>query len=869
MDMIGQSFSHFQILDRLGEGGMGVVYKARDTKLDRIVAVKFLPQYLSARETEQARFLQEAKAAAALSHPNICAIHSIEEKDGELFIVMDFIDGQTLRQKMASGQVPLKLALAIGAQIADGLGAAHELGIVHRDIKPENIMIRNDGLVQIMDFGLAKLRGVSRLTKEGSTLGTMGYMSPEQVQGHDVDARTDIFSLGVVLYELLTGELPFKGDHEAAVIYQIVNVDAPLASSTRPEVSPELDAVVAECLAKEPEERYQFAKEVSRQLKRFKGDSKLGLKDQLGPSRAPFGYPRVSAQNRFQEGSSVGARARLFWIAAGILLVAASLYYFTYLIDRGPKLNPDRTSHELETSVPPSGPIGLSSDGNWVAFPAMDSKGRWNVYFMNTSARDPQRVTNEEGLNEIMPDVSPDGSKIVFSTIDRLSESRVTVRIVSSQGGPSKTILDRGIYPKWRPDGNRIGYLLTPTASKSGKWEFWTVRPDGGDNRLEFVDTLGGNSFGYSWSPDGKAIAWLREFPEHIDEIFIHELESGNERQLTFDRAGINLLCWGANDVVLYSSKKGGNPNLWMVAAGGGQSIQVTTETGSETDVRISADSKKVVYVQEQTVGHVWLLPVDGTAPPQQVTFDNSDIRFPSLSPDRKRIAFQTLSHDRWTSWIMDRDGNNRRQLTSSDRDSFLPSWSLDGKWIAYNSGSVGDSSQVYIINAQTLQMPTLVGHGVWPRWIGDTILTVIRQLRSWVVSTNGREMGPLFEDSTLSYSILSNRFILFRDFHGDRLGWWIVSADHRNDSGRKWAKRLGAYTDGYLLALKDDVFMIRGRRELWKLRIPEGKWENTHIYIPSLGEFSTGDANSVGKETVYSDSRISAKLVMIKDPFK
>ena len=165
---------------------------------------------------------------------------------------MDFVDGLTLRQKIASGEIPVRQAVEIGIQIADGLGAAHEVGIVHRDIKPDNIMIRKDGLVQIMDFGLAKLRGVSRLTKEGSTVGTMGYMSPEQLQGYDVDSRADIFSLGVVLYELLTGQLPFKGDLEAAVAYQIINVEAPRASVIRHEVSPELDALIAECPAKEP-----------------------------------------------------------------------------------------------------------------------------------------------------------------------------------------------------------------------------------------------------------------------------------------------------------------------------------------------------------------------------------------------------------------------------------------------------------------------------------------------------------------------------------------------------------------------------------------------------------------------------------------
>ncbi|MBI3765552.1 MAG: serine/threonine protein kinase [Ignavibacteriales bacterium] len=244
--MIGTVISHYKIIEKLGEGGMGVVYKAEDTKLDRLVALKFLPHHLTANDAEKARFLQEAKAAAALNHPNVCSVIEIDEHDSQMFIVMEFVDGQTLREK--KGQVSFKQAIDIGIQIADGLAAAHEKGIVHRDIKPENIMIRKDGIAQIMDFGLAKLRAsgskITRLTKEGSTVGTAGYMSPEQVQGQDTDHRSDIFSYGVLLYELLTGQLPFKGVHETALAYEIVNVDPPPMSSVKPEIDPSLDAIV-------------------------------------------------------------------------------------------------------------------------------------------------------------------------------------------------------------------------------------------------------------------------------------------------------------------------------------------------------------------------------------------------------------------------------------------------------------------------------------------------------------------------------------------------------------------------------------------------------------------------------------------------
>ncbi len=274
--MIGETINHYKILEELGRGGMGVVYKAQDAKLDRLVALKFLPSHLSTSEQDKARFIQEAKAASAINHPNICTIYSIDEHEQQLFIAMEFVDGQTLRDLVGTDRRSVlqeKRAIDMGVQIADGLAAANDKGIVHRDIKPENIMIRKDGICQIMDFGLAKLAGVSSLTKDGSTVGTTAYMSPEQVQGLEADHRADIFALGVVLYELLTGRLPFKGTHEAAVMYEIVNVDPQPIQEAKPEIDPDLDRIVMKCLEKDQENRYQSAREVAVDLKRFRRDT--------------------------------------------------------------------------------------------------------------------------------------------------------------------------------------------------------------------------------------------------------------------------------------------------------------------------------------------------------------------------------------------------------------------------------------------------------------------------------------------------------------------------------------------------------------------------------------------------------------------
>ncbi len=265
--MIGKTISHYKILAKLGEGGMGVVYKAEDAKLKRLVALKFLSTIALDGE-DKSRFLREAQAAAALNHPNICTIHAIDEADGQMFIAMEFIEGQSLLEKIASGMLQVASVIDIAKQIAEGLQAAHEKGITHRDIKSANIMITEKGQVKIMDFGLAKLaRGGTMLTKEGMTLGTAAYMSPEQAQGEAVDHRTDIWSLGVVLYEMISGQLPFRGEYEQAMMYSIVNEEPEPLTSIRSNVPMDLERVVAKMLAKNPGARYQHVDELPVDLK--------------------------------------------------------------------------------------------------------------------------------------------------------------------------------------------------------------------------------------------------------------------------------------------------------------------------------------------------------------------------------------------------------------------------------------------------------------------------------------------------------------------------------------------------------------------------------------------------------------------------
>jgi TolB-like protein/Tfp pilus assembly protein PilF/predicted Ser/Thr protein kinase len=309
--MIGKTISHYKILEKLGGGGMGVVYKAEDTKLKRLVALKFLPMDLTRDDEAKERFIHEAQAAAALDHPNICDVHEIgETEDGQLFIVMAYYDGETLKKKVASGKLQVADVIEIAIQISQGLAKAHEYGITHRDIKPANVMITKDGVAKILDFGLAKLAGQSGLTKAGTTLGTVAYMSPEQAHGEDVDHRADIWAFGVVLYEMLTGQLPFKGEYEQAMIYSILNETPQSVSSLRANVPTELERIVNLCLVKKATDRYQQMTDLLADLRALKETLEYG------------------ASKRSLAGTAPPRRTRVYLYGAGVVVLALLVWYF-------------------------------------------------------------------------------------------------------------------------------------------------------------------------------------------------------------------------------------------------------------------------------------------------------------------------------------------------------------------------------------------------------------------------------------------------------------------------------------------------------------------------------------------------------------
>jgi serine/threonine protein kinase len=845
--MIGQTISHYRILEKLGEGGMGVVYKAEDTKLKRTVALKFLPRGLETQEPERARFLQEAQAASALNHPNICGIHTIEEFEGQQFIDMEFVDGMTLREKIEQCTVKslfaLQDAIAYAIQIGEALQEAHSHGIVHRDVKPDNIMVNTKNQIKVTDFGLAKLKGSLKLTKTSSTVGTLAYMAPEQIQGGEVDARGDIFSSGIVLYEMLTGHLPFRGEHEAAMMYSILNEDPDPIQTYRPDLSSELLHILNRALEKDPEDRYQSVHDMVIDLRRVKKEtSRVPRIHPVPPLAEEEITPATETQPTPKFKEKKKSRKVLLWTGlVSILIVIAAVIYFIALPSHPPRLNPDMSFGTLEVPFSEIGSSGFSRDGNWLSFTAPDANREWSIYFMNAVKGNPQRLLTEHFKDFVNVEISPDGSEILF---DGVSDQRLYgVYIVSSLGGVSQKIIEPGFLSRWRPDGKRIGYICSPVGgnyqsqSQSGKVEFWTVKSDGRENRLEFVDTLcySSGSKCFDWSPDGNSIAWLRAYPDRTNEIFIRNLKTGEERQLTNDKKMIMEIAWASNNQIFFTSSKSGNTNVWMVPAGGGETVQVTKGIGPDLSVRVSADVKRLLCLEQRQISHTWTANIDGSNA-RQLTFDNQLLAMPSFSPDKKRISFLMQSGDPLQPslhvYIMQSDGTNRTQLILGDAYDYTPSWSPDGKYMTYGSfrrDERVDSTRVYLIEVSNPSNPRVVGKGWWAFWVDAEKFVVIpweTSTHSILYSVHSSEPIELSKDSTWQLPLHDAKYILIRDLRKGNEGWWLETPQQGQDATRKQILSSEYLWSAWPSVSFRYLLYRQANKEVWRVSIPEGKRE-------------------------------------------
>ncbi len=865
---------------------MGLVYKAQDTRLDRIVALKFLPPALRLDDTTRLRFLQEAKAAAAITHPNVCVIHDIQEYTGQQFIVMEYVEGKTLRELVVDpprdkrSTQSISEVLTYALQIGQALHAAHSRGIVHRDITSANIMVNSNGQVKIMDFGLAQLKGVLSPTKSSGAVGTPAYLSPEQIQDGVTDVRSDIFSFGIVLYEMLTGRLPFGGEYYASIIYCILNEEPESLQKQAPEASAELVHVVNRALEKDPDDRYQSVNEMVIDLRRAQRE--------LGRTSGTRALPTSVSQSvdavirrRFSglrkitlSGPQRVSKKRLWMVLVFVAVAATALSLFTLSRDTSERPNPRATFRVLQVPFTQIGYPSITRDGNWVAFPAADAAGEWDVYWMHSSNGSPRRVTTDSSLTITQVDISADGSQIVYDRLNAESEVR-ELHVVSSNGGMSKKIADIGFVARWRPDGQRIGYVrggLLAVPSQSGKVELWSVRPDGSDPRQEFVDDAGlpqGN-VSFSWSPDGKAIAWVRTFADRSEEIVIHDLKSGRERQITSEGKSIHEVCWTSRGTILFSSNRGGSTNLWMVPAKGGPAIQITKEGGPDLGMKMSADGSRLVYLRQQQIGHLWIADVTGERA-REITFDDRDIRSVSFSPDGRYIASRMSDPDvlRTTShiYVVNRYGENRRQLTSGDEIVGWPTWSPDGKWIAYYSYPVSapfDSAKVYLIEVANPAMPRLIGKGFFVWWLDATNFVVLSFSQSWQTQIGSAERRQVYQDSTLAYPILGGSYILFYDLRSGRDGWWITessgSGNPRMILSPGFSARV-APNGRFLLYVKPGG-------EIWKIALPGGGRQSIGRRFPGLFSATFVNLSYDGKELVYVERVRSSRLVMIEGLF-
>jgi eukaryotic-like serine/threonine-protein kinase len=660
----GARFGAYEILALAGAGGMGQVYRARDTRLGRTVALKFLSGALTTRPDTFERLKREAQVVSRLNHAHICALYDIGEQDDITYLVMEFVAGETLADRLARGPLPLEESLRYGAQMADALDAAHREGIVHRDLKPRNVMLTRDG-VKLLDFGLAKLcetegqlRGmrttIGRISEEGVLVGTLAYMAPEQLEGKDVDARTDLFALGVVLHEMTSGRHPFERGSKASLISAILTADPPPLPARTPLTPAPFERAIVRCLAKDPHERWQTARDLSAELKWIL---------ETAPGRAASSRDIVA--NAWRPGLAAGTRAaRVALVALAIVAVGLAVWRMW------PRDGQDALPHNFRLVSTFPGihrSATFSPDGNMIAF-ISDAEGVPQVWVRNLTGGEPIRIT-EGDVAASHPRWSIGNDRIVFG------RRRQGIWSVPPLGGAVRQIVEQGTNPSLSKDGSRLVF--------ERERQIWIAGADGlNARRVEGVPRgFYSVDLAPAISPDGRLIAFFVAELGPNGDLWIISTDGGTPRRLTNDVREGGAPSWTPDGkAIIFASARGGSRTLWRISPDGGLPTPVTTGAGEEDEPAISPTGSALIYT---TVHPTWSLrrldPATGEE--RQLLEKRLEVLFPRISPDGTRVAF--FGRDTVGGvqiFTIGADGTGVRQVSEGrDEINTMPTWSGDG----------------------------------------------------------------------------------------------------------------------------------------------------------------------------------------------
>ena len=693
----GTQLGPYEILEPLGAGGMGEVYRARDSRLARDVALKILPGDFAADSDRRARFEREARAAGQIQHPNILAILDIGAHDNLPFIVTELLEGETLRERLRPGPLPQRKAIEIASQVARGLGAAHEKGVVHRDIKPENIFISSDGHVKILDFGLARVSPqesappdatLTLKTASGIVLGTAAYMSPEQVRGLAADSRSDIFSLGSVLYEMISGRRPFSGSTYADLISAILRQD-PAQLPPGSKILPALDRIIRRCLEKSPAERFQSARDLAFQL-----DSLVSSIESSGSGELREIPPGESKARR-------PIRISL-WIAAAAAIPAAAAFAWWFRGWQLRSVHPPRVMYERLTdfSGMEESPT-ISPDGKSVAF-VSDSTGSRQIWIRLLAGGVPFQLTHDAG-DHLSPRWSPDSASLFYYTPPASGSHEAVVWEISALGGTPRRLINSLSEVDPSHDGKSLAFFRL----RADQIEL--VRTDRDASHPQVLAQFPSRTACRQprWSPDDSSIAFILASDRWSDDLFYVSASHGMPRRVTSDAALLSGFSWlpGGSDFVFGSSRGSTllylpTTHLWQVPRDGGEPRQLTF--GDESDASPDVDSRgRLVSSRVHLNFDIWKFPVD-FAPSENVhravriSHQTAQVQTPSLSPDARQLVYLSDTGGHGNLWVLDLSSGENRQITFEKDPALImgvPVWSPDGSRIAYARQFFGEAN--------------------------------------------------------------------------------------------------------------------------------------------------------------------------------